>query len=100
MARNIQHHIKKLEKLSLITCCSEVLPLLERTLKNVEPILSVDTKGVEPLMWQNDLTHDRLGVDNPNVRLTHGDLKRNASRFYEDYIVVGIMPKTDDKSQK
>ena len=71
---------------------------MERTLKNVEPILSVNTEGVEPLLWQNSLSLDRLGADKPNVRLTHGDLKRNASRFYEDYIAVGVMPKTDDKS--
>lgn len=98
MANNIVKHIKKLEKLSLITCSKEVLPLLERALKNVEPILSVDTKGVKPLQWQNGIDLDRLHEDKPNLRLTARDLKKNAPRIYEDYVVVGRMPKGDDRN--
>lgn len=100
MAQNIAKHIKTLEKLSLVTCSNEVLNLLERSLKNVEPILRVDTSGVEPLLWQNELSSDRMQDDQPKTSLTKKDLKVNAAGFYEDYIAVGILPKEDNKSQK
>ena len=90
---SIQNCIKTLERLSLVTCSRDVLPLLERTLKNVEPILRVDTKGVAPLLWQNELSADRLHNDEPNIRLDTKDLRRNASGFCEDYIGIGLLPK-------
>lgn len=89
---NIKNSIKILEKLSLLTCSNEVLPLLERALMNVEPILKVDTQGVEPLLWQNKLNLERLNDDKPYNLLGTKDLKRNASSFYEDYIVIGVPP--------
>lgn len=84
--------IKTLEKLSLLTCSSEVLPLLERTLKNVEPILGVDTRGVEPQQWQNELNIDRLHNDQTDIRLSQKDLKSNSKFFFEDYITIGRPP--------
>lgn len=94
MAHSIRNHITKLEKLSLVTCTNEVQLLLERALKNVEPILSVDTKGVEPLLWQDELSPDRLTDDKPNARMTNKDLKTNASEFYEGYVAIGRIPKS------
>lgn len=99
MAQNIRNHIKRLEKLSLLTCTDQVIVLLEATLKNVQPILSVDTKGVEPLMWQNELAPDRLHDDRPNVRLSRKDLKRNAAGYHEDYISVGHVPISGKNSE-
>lgn len=89
---NIKNCIKTLEKLSLVTCSDEVLPLLERALKNVEPILSVDTRGVEPLLWQSKLDLRRLHDDKPLNTLGKKDIQKNANSFYEDYIVVGVPP--------
>lgn len=89
---NIKNCIKTLEKLSLVTCSDEVLPLLERALKNVEPILSVDTRGVEPLLWQSKLDLRRLHDDKPLNTLNTKDIKKNAHSFYEDYVVVGVPP--------
>lgn len=86
---NIRARIKTLEKLSLITCSNEVLPLLERTLENVAPILKVDTRNTAPLLWQNVLAMERLHNDRVQVRLDTMDLKRNASGFCEDYVKVG-----------
>lgn len=91
-ANNIKNCIKTLEKLSLVTCSNEVLTMLERTLINVQPILQVDTRGVEPLIWQNELTLDRLHKDEVRNRLNSRDLKKNASGFFEDYIAVGVPP--------
>lgn len=93
MNTNIRSCIKVLEKLSLVTCSNDVLPMLERTLKNIQPILEVDTRGVEPLIWQNELSFDRLHKDEVKNRLRSSDLKKNASGFFEDYITVGIPPK-------
>ena len=89
--------IKILEKLSLVTCSSDVLPLLERTLQNVEPILRVDTSKVEPLIWQNKLDSNLLHNDEPQVRLTTKDLKKNAAGFFEDYVAIGRIPKQAGK---
>lgn len=86
---NIRGCIKTLEKLSLITCSNEVLPLLERALDNVQPILELKTEGAEPLLWQNEITIDRLNRDQVNVKLSVKDIKKNASGFYEDYIAIG-----------
>jgi Asp-tRNA(Asn)/Glu-tRNA(Gln) amidotransferase C subunit len=99
MAQNIAKYIKTLEKLSLVTCSNEVLALLQRSLNNIEPILKVDTKGVEPLLWQNELSLDRLYDDQSKISLTKEDLKKNAKGFYEDYIVVGILPKDHNKTE-
>lgn len=75
-----------------MTCSKEVLPMLERTLANVEPILEVDTQKTEPLIWQNKLTLDRLHQDEIRNRLGPKDLQANAAGFFEDYIAVGVMP--------
>lgn len=100
MANNIRNHIKTLEKLSLLTCSEEVLSLLERSLKNVEPILRANTKGVEPLLWFNNLGQERLHDDQPKVALTKNALKQNAAGFYEDYIAIGWTPKAQDPPKK
>lgn len=94
MTTNIRSCIKVLEKLSLVTCSNDVLQMLERALKNVQPILEVNTRGTEPLLWQNELSLDRLHKDEVRNRLRSSDLKRNASGFFEDYIAVGIPPKS------
>ena len=86
----IQKCIHTLEKISLVTCSQDVLPLLERALKNVEPILKVNTEGVTPLLWQNYLDINRLHEDKPSIRLTIEDIQTNASGFYEDYIFFGL----------
>lgn len=85
----IKSRIKTLEKLSLVTCTDEVLVLLERTLSNVKPILSVDTKSVQPMIWQNRLDVSRLHKDEPAPRLSLHGLKQNAPNCYEDYIAIG-----------
>lgn len=92
MSHSIRGSIKTLEKLSLLTCSNEVLRLLERALENVEPILKVNTQGVEPLRWQNELNANQLHHDQPQIRLSSKDLKKNAAGFYEDYIAVGLLP--------
>ena len=89
---NIKNCLQTLEKLSLLTCSETVLPLLERALINVEPVLKVDTRNVDPLLWQNELTLDRLHPDQVQVKLGPRDLEKNAPRFFEDYIAVGLSP--------
>lgn len=85
-------YITTLEKLSLVTCSKDVLPMLERALKNVEPILRVDTSNVAPLFWQNELDITRLLSCRNKPQLSLKDLERNTTNFYEDYIVVGPKP--------
>lgn len=91
--KTIRSCIKTLEKLSLLNCSEDVLPLLERALYNVEPILKVDTGSKEASIWQSELEMDRLHNDRVNAKLSLQDLKKNTSGFYEDYIAIGIMPK-------
>lgn len=86
---NVRKCIKDLERLSLLTCNSNVLELLERTLNNVKPILEVDTRDVVPLLWQNNLDINRLHSDTPVINLSPKNIKDNASNFHEDYIVIG-----------
>lgn len=88
----IRNCVKQLEKLSLITCSNDVLILLERALGNVEPILKINGHNVKPLLWQNNLSLDRIHNDIPKARLNTKDLERNTSRFFEDYVSVGIEP--------
>ena len=90
MSQGIRGCIKTLEKLSLVTCSEDVLQLLERALTNVEPILKVNTQGVEPLIWQNELNKNRLHNDEPRTNLDIEDLKKNAAGFFEDYVIVGL----------
>lgn len=89
----VQNCIKTLEKVSLVTCSKDVLLLLERTLKNVEPILAVDTRGVEPFIWQSKLSVNQLHEDRPDIKLTPLDLEKNATHFSEDYVVIGAITK-------
>lgn len=91
---SILNSIKTLEKLSLVTCSKEVLPLLDRALENVKGILEVDTKGLKPLLWQNELDIARLHSDKANITLDLKAIKQNAAGFHEDYISVGLPPKT------
>lgn len=93
--KTVRSCIQTLEKLSLLDCSKDVLPLLERALQNVEPILKVDTGGKEASVWQSKLNIDNLHDDQINVRLTLKDLRRNAPGFCEDYITVGIKPKNE-----
>lgn len=84
--------IKVIEKLSLVTCTNEVLRLLEQTIANIDPVLKVDTKNRQPLVWQVELNLSQLREDYPSVKLTRDDLKKNASGFFEDYIAIGSRP--------
>lgn len=60
---------------------------------NVQPILAVDTRDTEPLIWQNELDPKKLHKDEPNIKLVAKDLKKNATGYFEDYIAVGHIPK-------
>lgn len=83
-------YIAVLEKCSLVTCSKDVLPLLERTLENVKPILNLNLSGPE-LLWQNGIEMNRLRSDkNSDNRLSIEDLRRNASGYYEDYVAIGL----------
>ena len=66
--------------------------MLERTLANVEPILKAETTTVKPLVWQNELSLDRLHNDQAHNRLGPRDIKKNARNFFEDYVVIGVSP--------
>lgn len=90
---NIQNCVKQLEKVSLLTCSNDVLQLLERALKNVEPILKIDGRRVKPLLWQNELDWGRMNDGVPKPKLGVKDLEKNAKTFYEDYVAVGIPPR-------
>lgn len=92
--KNIKSCFKTLEKLSLISCFGDTTLLIERALLNVKPILDIDTTGVEPLIWQNELRTNRLFKDKIDVKLSTYDLERNAAGFHEDYIAVGRTPRT------
>ena len=81
--------IRTLEKLSLVTCSNEVLIPLERSVKNVQPIFSVDTTSREPLIWLDELKTDRLHPDEIRINLSVETLKSNAPKFVEDYVVLG-----------
>lgn len=82
-----------LERLSLVSCSSEVLKLLEQSLKNIEPMLQVDTKGKDPLIWQKETELERLHCDEVRPRLDLKSVKANAPKFIEDYVVVGRAPR-------
>lgn len=88
----ITKSIRKLEKLSLITCSKEVVQLLERSIDNVAPILSIDTKNVEPLIWQSNLDNQQLNEDVPNPSIDSRGLKTNVNNFFEDYVAIGLTP--------
>lgn len=88
----IRQSIRKLEKLSLITCSEEILQLLERSIKNVEPILAVDVKKCEPLIWQNRLGYQRLNEDKPKPSIDSKSMKRNVNNMLEDYVAIGLTP--------
>lgn len=85
--------IGTLEKLSLVTCSSGVLKLLEGTLKNVGPIVSVNTEGIKPMLWQHELSLDRLHPDKREPKLSKSDLKLNTTSFFEDYVAIGPKPR-------
>lgn len=90
--KNIRSCVQTLEKLSLVTCSNDVLLLLERALRNVEPILKLDTSGTEASIWQNELRIDKLHNDQVDIKLSLKDLKRNAPGYFEDYVAVGLKP--------
>lgn len=100
MASGIRNNIKTLERLSLVTCSIRVLSMLERTLANVQPLLKADTRGVEPMIWQNKLSFEKLNPDVVNNRLGPKDLEKNASGFFEDYIAVGPLPNNKCKTNQ
>lgn len=75
-----------LEKLSLLSS-KNIVNLLERSVCNVEPILRVDTKGKDPMLWQNELDLDRLHKD--EARPQKISPLSNAPNIMEDYVVVG-----------
>lgn len=81
--------IKILEKLSLLSASKDVIQLFERSLSNVQPILKLNIKDVEPLIWQTELDFARLHQDVPKTRLDLSNISKNASNMMEDYVVVG-----------
>lgn len=89
MASKVRGVIPLLERLSLITCTEDVLTKMELCLKNVEPILNVDTKDVEPMIWITNLPPSKMHEDIIRCKLSRNDLKMNAPRMVEDYFVVG-----------
>lgn len=89
----IRDCIKALEKLSLVSCSEDVLRLLERSIGNIKPMLEVDVRNQEPLIWQNYLKINRLHPDKAITRLNPRDVKENAPKFVEDYVAVGHIHK-------
>ncbi|GAB1608098.1 glutamyl-tRNA(Gln) amidotransferase subunit C, mitochondrial-like [Argonauta hians] len=81
--------VKKLERLSLLEFEPEAaMSRLRRIIKSVDPLLSVDTTGVEPMISVQEYRAQSLRPD----AVTEGNDKeavlKNAAKIFEDYYVA------------